>query len=146
MIKHCLLALVAASLISFTASFAAAQDSPNNSQPAQEHGHHHGGLDPAQRTEELTRHLKLTSDQQAKVKDALEAEHSQRATLHQDSSLSREDRHAKMMDIRKNTDAQIRGLLDATQQKKWDEMQAKHEQWHHHEGPEGGSEQAPPQK
>ena len=32
-----------------------------------------------------------------------------------------------MMDIRKSTDDQIRGLLDSTQQKKWDEMQAKHD-------------------
>jgi protein CpxP len=147
MLKPYLLALVAASLISLTVPFAAAQDSSNSGQPAQEHGHRHGGPDPAQRTAELTRHLKLTSDQQAKVKDALESEHSQMAGLHQDSSLSREDRHAKMMDIRKGTDAQIRGLLDATQQKKWDEMQARHEQWGHHQGsPEGGSEQGPPQK
>jgi hypothetical protein len=33
-----------------------------------------------------------------------------------------------MMEIHKNTDGQIRGLLDAAQQKKWDEMQAKREQ------------------
>src|SRR5579863_10170139 len=113
MLKQCLLALAAASLISFTVPFAAAQDSPANGQSAQEHGHRRGGPDPAQRTAELTKHLKLTSDQQAKVKDALESEHSQMESLHQDSSLSREDRHAKMMDIRKGTDAQIRGLLDA---------------------------------
>jgi periplasmic protein CpxP/Spy len=142
MIKHCLLALVAASLISFS-MFAAAQDSQTNDQPAQEHGHRHG-QDPAQRTQELTRHLKLTSDQQAKVKEALESEHSQMESLHSDSSLSQEDRHAKMMDIRKGTDAQIRGLLDPTQQKKWDDMQARREQWGHHQG--GGSEQAPTPK
>ena len=34
-----------------------------------------------------------------------------------------------MMEIRKSGDAQIRALLDSTQQKKWDEMQAKREQW-----------------
>jgi Spy/CpxP family protein refolding chaperone len=145
MLKHSLLALVAASLISFS-MFAAAQDSQTNDQMAQEHGHRRGGPDPAERTAELTKHLKLTSDQQAKVKDALESEHSQMGTLHQDSSLSREDRRAKMMDIRKNTDAQIRSLLDATQQKKFDEMQARREQWHHQGSPEGGSEQGPPQK
>jgi Spy/CpxP family protein refolding chaperone len=150
MLKHCLLAVVAASLISFS-MFAAAQDSQTqdsqtSDQMAQEHGHRRGGPDPAERTAELTKRLKLTSDQQAKVKDALESEHSQMGTLHQDSSLSREDRHAKMMDIRKSTDAQIRGLLDATQQKKFDDMQAKREQWHHQGSPEGGSEQAPPQK
>jgi len=52
-----------------------------------------------------------------------------------------------MMEIRKSTDAQIRGLLDSTQQKKWDEMQAKREQWgqnRHGGAPDGGGQQNPP--
>jgi len=40
-------------------------------------------------------------------------------SLHQDTSLSQQDRHAKMVDIRKATDSQIRELLDSNQQKKW---------------------------
>jgi len=60
---------------------------------------------------------------------ALQSEHSQMESLHQDTSLSQQDRHAKMVDIRKATDSQIRELLDSNQQKKWDEMQAKREQW-----------------
>jgi periplasmic protein CpxP/Spy len=154
MLKQSLLILAAAGLISIAAPFATAQDSPSNSQQAaaaQENGgRHHGYEDPAQRTAELTKKLKLTSDQQPKVKDALQAEHSQMESLHQDSSLSREDRHTKMMEIHKSTDAQIRGLLDADQQKKWDEMQAKREQWmqNRHGGPDAGSGQqsAPPQQ
>jgi periplasmic protein CpxP/Spy len=146
MLKQSLLVLVAASLISITAPFAVAQDSPSNNQqsaPSQEEGHRHHGPDPEQRTQELTKHLKLTSDQQAKVKDALQSEHSQMESLHQDSSLSQDDRRAKMMDIRKSTDAQIRELLDSTQQKKWDEMQAKRADWmqHRHQGaPDAGSD------
>jgi Spy/CpxP family protein refolding chaperone len=158
MLKQSLLVLFAASLISVAAPFAAAQDSPSNdrqsndqqSQPSQQEGHRHHGPDPAQRTEELTRHLKLTSDQQTKVKDALQSEHSQMESLHQDSSLSQDDRRAKMMDIRKGTDAQIRELLDPTQQKKWDEMQAKRGEWmqHRHQGPDSGSDpqSKPPQQ
>src|SRR5580692_5571741 len=148
MIKQSLLILATAGLISI-APFATAQDNPSNNQPsapAQEHGRWHGHEDPAQRTAELTKKLKLTSDQQTKVQDALQSEHSQMESLHQDSSLSQQDRHAKMMDIRKSTDDQIRGVLDATQQKKWDEMQAnKHEGMHNGHGgpPEGG---APPQQ
>jgi periplasmic protein CpxP/Spy len=138
MLKQPLLVLVAAGLISVTAPFAAAQNSPSsNDQQSNDQqssmsqeggGHHHGPPDPAERTRELTKHLKLTSDQQTKVQSALEAEHSQMESLHQDSSLSQQDRRAKMMDIHKATDEQIRGLLDSTQQKKWDEMQAKREQ------------------
>jgi protein CpxP len=158
MLKQSLLVLVAASLISIAAPFAAAQDSQSNGQQSndqqspssQEEGHRHHGPDPAQRTQELTRHLKLTSDQQTKVKDALQSEHSQMESLHQDSSLSREDRRAKMMDVRKGTDAQIRELLDSTQQKKWDEIQAKRGEWmqHRHQGPDSGSDpqSKPPQQ
>jgi hypothetical protein len=67
-------------------------------------------------------------------------------TLHQDSSLSQQDRHTKMMDIHKTGDAQIRALLDSTQQKKWDEMQARREQWGqgHHGPPDAGDRQPPP--
>ena len=129
MLKQCLLVLVAAGAISIAAPFASAQDSPSqNNDQQQEHNRRHG-MDPAQRTQELTKKLKLSTDQQAKVKDALESEHSQMESLHQDSSLSQDDRRAKMMDIRKTTDTQIRGLLDSNQQKKWDEMQAQRGQW-----------------
>src|SRR5271156_2466680 len=146
MMKHSLLILAAAGLISIAAPFATAQDNPSNNQPsAQEHGGWHGHEDPAQRTAELTKKLKLTSDQQTKVQDALQSEHSQMETLHQDSSLSQQDRRAKMMDIRKTNDTQIRALLDSTQQKKWDEMQTKREQWGgRHGAPNGGDQQAPP--
>ena len=150
MLKQCLLILLAIGLVAAAVPFAAAQSSndsaPGNQPPAQANGGwHHGPPDPAERTRELTKHLNLTPDQQTKVQDILQSEHSQMETLHQDSSLSQQDRHAKMMDIRKTSDTQIRALLDSTQQKKWDEMQAKREQWGHngHHG-EGGDHQGPP--
>ena len=150
MIKQSLLILATAGLISI-APFATAQDNPSNNQPsapAQEHGRWHGHEDPAQRTAELTKKLKLTSDQQTKVQDALQSEHSQMESLHQDSSLSQQDRRGKMMEIRKSTDDQIRGLLDADQQKKWDEMQAKREQrmQNRNGGPPNGGSGASPQQ
>ncbi len=152
MIKQSLLVLVAAGLISITAPFAAAQDSPFNNQqssPSQDNSRwRHGPPDPAQRTQELTKQLKLTSDQQTKVQGVFESERSQMESLRQDTSLSQQDRHAKMMEIHKSTDAQIRELLDSTQQKKWDEMQAKREQWmkNRRGGPPdaGSGQQGPP--
>jgi periplasmic protein CpxP/Spy len=148
MLKKYLLVLVAAGLISVAAPFAAAQDSSSNGQqppPSQENGgRHHGPPDPAQRTAELTKQLNLTSDQQAKVQEALQSERSQMESVHQDSSLSQQDRRAKMMEIRKSTDAQIRGLLDSNQQKKWDEMQAKREQWMQNRHSGGSDQQGPP--
>jgi protein CpxP len=158
MFKQRLLILIAAGAIA-TATFAAAQDSQsappqgNDQQgapPMAGNGgwQHHGPPDPAQRTQELTKRLKLTSDQQTKVQEILVAEKSQMESMHQDSSAAPQDRRAKMMDIRKSTDTQIRAVLDSTQQKKWDEMQARREErMQNHRGgmsdPAAG-QQAPP--
>ena len=143
MVKHALLALVVAGLL-YAVSPAAAQDNGSADQqtaPARppEHGHRH--FDPAKRTEMLTKHLKLNSDQQAKVLDIFKSEQSQMESLHSDTSTSQDDRRSKMMEIHKASNDQIRAVLDSNQQKKWDEMQSRHEQWQgHHEGqaPNGG--------
>jgi hypothetical protein len=78
-----------------------------------EHGRGH--FDPAQRTEMLTKHLNLTSDQQSKVLDIFKSEQSQIEAPQTDTSVLPEDRHAKIMEIRKASNDQIRGLLDASQ-------------------------------
>ena len=152
MLKQSLLILAAAGLISIAAPFATAQNNPSPSQSNDQQsptaqnngGRHHGPPDPAERTRELTKHLKLTSDQQTKVQDALVSQRSQMESLHQDASLSQQDRRSKMMEIRKNTDQQIRGLLDSNQQSKWDAMQARREQ--RMQNRRAGEQGAPPQQ
>jgi periplasmic protein CpxP/Spy len=161
MLKKYLLILTAAGAMAML-PFAAAQDSQSNGQgnattndqsapPAQENGggRHHGAMDPERRSAELTKKLNLSSDQQAKVLSALQSEKSQMESVHQDSSLSQQDRHSKMMDIRTATDSQIRGVLNADQQKKFDQMQARREQRMGNRGgaaPDANSAQpAPPQ-
>jgi len=113
--------------------------SPAPNATAPQHWRGRGQFDPAKRTEMLTKQLSLTSDQQQKILDTLKSEQSQMESLRSDSSLSQDDRRAKMMDIHKSTNEQVRGLLNSDQQKKWDEMQSRHEQWGHHQGG-----QAPP--
>jgi Spy/CpxP family protein refolding chaperone len=145
MIKKLMLALTAASLI----SIAVAQDTPSSNQqaappPADNGGRHHGPPDPAQHAQMLAKHLNLTSDQQAKVQEVFTTERSQMESLRGDSSLSQQDRRSKMMDIHNSSDAQVRAVLDSTQQKKWDEMQAKREQWGERRGGPGGDQQGPP--
>jgi periplasmic protein CpxP/Spy len=148
MLKQYLLVLIAAGMILIAAPFVAAQDSSTNDQqsaPARDGGRgRHGPPDPAQRTQELTKQLNLTSDQQPKVQGILQSERSQMESLRQDTSQSQQDRRSKMMDIHKTSDTQIRALLDSTQQKKWDEMQAKHGQWGHNHGQGSGDQQGPP--
>ena len=86
MLKQSMLILAAAGLISIAAPFATAQSNDQQSQPMQDNGgRHHGPPDPVERTKELTKHLKLTSDQQTKVQSALESQRSQMESLHQDS-------------------------------------------------------------
>jgi periplasmic protein CpxP/Spy len=135
MFKRIFAVLMLAALVGVVS--AAAQNSDQQSGPAEGHRRH---FDPQQRTEMLTKQLKLNSDQQAKVLDSLKAEQSQMESLRSDSSLSQDDRRAKMMDIHKQSNDQIRGLLDSNQQKKWDEMQSRHD-WNGHHG--GDSNQGP---
>jgi hypothetical protein len=82
----------------------------------------------------LAKHLNLTSDQQSKVLDILKSEQSQMQSLRSDNSTAPEDRHSKMMDIHKTSSDQIRALLDSDQQKKWDDMESRREQWQGHRG------------
>lgn len=158
MFKHCLLALMIAGLLYAVHPSAVAQDNPGGSQEAPpaggppEHGHGHARMDPAQHAAMLAKRLKLSSDQQAKVEEAFKSEQSQMDSLHSDTSLSDQDRRAKMMDIHKATSDQVRGVLNPDQQKKWDEMQARREermQGHHggEQGPGGdaNSNPQPPQ-
>ena len=145
MVKHCLITLMLAGLTYTALPAAVAQDAGSGNQqqsvpadnqqqaaaPANETGHNHGGrrFDPTRRTEMLTKKLNLNSDQQAKVQDIMKSEQSQMEKIHGDSSLSREDRRSKMMEVHKASNDQLRALLDNDQQKKFDEMQSKREQW-----------------
>jgi len=150
MLKRSFMTLTLASLV-VAASFAMAQNA-DQSAPAQNggqqappggEGHGHMRFDPERRAQMLTKQLKLNSDQQAKVLDVLKSEQSQMQSLRSDTSVSQDDRRSKMMDIHKASSDQIRGLLDANQQKKWDEMQSRREQWQGHRGDMQGTPPPP---
>ena len=136
MLKRGLFAVTLSALIAAASVSALAQDNQSNDQQSApagaqpDHGQAHHHFDPAKRTEMLTKQLKLTSDQQPKVLEILKSEQSQMESLRSDSS--QDDRRSKMMDLRKASNDQIRALLDSTQQKKWDEMQSRHEQRQEH--------------
>jgi protein CpxP len=148
--KHSFLAFALAALVAAASVSVFPQDSESNDQqsaspavqPGQGSMRHH--LDPAKRAEMLTKQLKLTSDQRSKVLETLTSEQSQMENLRSDSSASQEERRSKMIEIRKMSNDQIRALLDSSQQKKWDEMQSRREQWkgHHQDSQAPG---APPE-
>ena len=70
-----------------------------------------------QRLQRMTQALNLSDDQQQKIKPILENESTQMQSLRADTSLSQEDRMAKMKQIRENTSSQINPILNADQQK-----------------------------
>lgn len=131
MLKHWLMALTLAGFACTVTVSAIAQDNGSDqaAQSGEQHGYGHRHFDPEKRTQMLTKELKLTADQQPKVLDIMKSEQSQMESLHSDSSMSQDDRRSKMMDIHKASNDQIRGLLDADQQKKFDAMQSRHDHW-----------------
>ena len=104
-----------------------AQDAQQNTPDAQ--GEHRGqgrgrgmGMSPEAQLDHMSQMLNLTDDQKAKIKPILEDSSKQMQQLRQDTSLSREDRRAKMQQIHESTMSQVRPILNPDQQKKLDEM------------------------
>lgn len=127
--KHFLITLIFAGVITAGGTLAGAQENGGNDQPSNAagmQGQHPGHFDPARRTEMLTRALHLSSDQQSKVQGILQSEQSQMESLRSDSSTPQQDRRARMMEIHKASNDQIRALLDSNQQRKFDMMQSRH--------------------
>lgn len=132
MLKNLAITLALASLIyGITPSVAQDSTAPaqQSNQPPGPPARRHGNFDPARRADMLAKHLQLNSDQQTKVLDILKSTQSEMEGLRSDTSTSRDEKRTKMMEIRKNSDDQIRGLLDSDQQKKWDQMQSRRQQW-----------------
>jgi hypothetical protein len=79
----------------------------------------------------LSTQLNLTSDQQTKVKTALEDQHTQAMNIVQDNSLQREDKIQKIHALRETTITKVRTALNGDQQKKFDVMVQQMEQREH---------------
>ena len=83
----------------------------------------HRPMTPADQLARMTKQLKLTDEQQAKIKPILEEQHQKMMDLRQDTSMTREDRFAKFREIRKESLEKIKPVLTPEQQKKWEEIQ-----------------------
>jgi periplasmic protein CpxP/Spy len=76
----------------------------------------------------LTRQLNLTKDQQNKIKPILQDQRKQMMALRQDTSVPRDQKRAKFMEIRKNTTQQIEANLTPDQVTKFKQIQQQREQ------------------
>lgn len=100
-------------------------------------------MSPEERLERLSKELDLTDDQKAKLKPIFEAEADKMKALREDTSMSREDRRAKMMEIQQKSSEDIKAVLTKDQQKKYDEMR---QRMMERRGPGGPAGEKPPEK
>ncbi|HET7100554.1 MAG TPA: hypothetical protein VFJ52_05335 [Terriglobia bacterium] len=85
--------------------------------------HMRGPMTPADQLARLTKQLKLTDEQQAKIKPILEEQHNKMMDLRQDTSMSREDRFARFREVRQDSLEKIKPILTPEQQKQWEKIQ-----------------------
>ncbi len=78
--------------------------------------------------EALTDRLKLSADQQEKIKPILEERNKSMMDLRNDQSSSQEDRMAKMMKIRTDSNDKIKAVLTDDQKTEFDKMNAEMQQ------------------
>jgi len=84
----------------------------------------------------LTEKLNLTDDQKAKLKPILQDQMQQMKTVREDSSLSQEQKRAKMKSIHESLHDQINTVLTPEQQAKFKQM--RQEQMEKHKGMKEG--------
>jgi periplasmic protein CpxP/Spy len=72
---------------------------------------------------DIAKILDLTDDQKAKALPILDAQRQQIIALVQDTTLSPDDRRAKIKAVRDNTASQLKAILTPDQFQKWQRMQ-----------------------
>ena len=98
--------------------------------------HHHNEMSADQHLQMLSEKLNLTDDQQAKLKPVLQDNMQQIKTVREDSSLSQEQKHAKLKSIHDSMHDQINAVLTPEQQAKFKQM--RQEQTDKHQGMKEG--------
>lgn len=97
------------------------QTTPATPPPAGEHGPEHKGHR-GDRLKMLAEKLDLSDDQKAKIKPIIEDEVKSAKAVHEDASLDRKAKWAKIEEIRKAHREQIKALLTPDQVKKLEEL------------------------
>ena len=99
------------------------------------------GGNPEQQLNRLAEQLNLTAEQKGKIAPILKEQGEKMRALRDDQNLSREDRAAKLQEIRKEANAKIKPILTEEQARKWEEIQQRQGQ---RRGQRSGGE--PPQR
>ena len=83
---------------------------------------HRGPLSPDEELQHLTESLKLSSDQQTKVKPILVSRREQLTAIRADRSLSGEGKSAKMKALDEDANRKLMAVLNAEQKPKYEAM------------------------
>lgn len=88
-----------------------------------------------ERGEKFAKELNLTPEQQTELKQIRESSREQFKAIKSDSSLTADQKKAKMKELRKSTNEQMMSKLNPDQQTKFKEMRKEHR--HHGRGHKG---------
>ncbi|HWG51552.1 MAG TPA: hypothetical protein VN669_17765 [Candidatus Acidoferrales bacterium] len=91
-----------------------------------------------ERGEKFAKALNLTPEQQTELKQIRESSREQFKAIKNDSSLTADQKKAKMKELRKSTNEQMMSKLNPDQQAKFKEMRKEHR--HHGRGHKGGQD------
>jgi periplasmic protein CpxP/Spy len=125
-------------LVLLAAGLTFAQTSQESQAPTPDKhaGMHHNGDDADQHLQMLSDKLNLTDDQKAKIKPVFQGQMQQMNAVREDSSLSQEQKRAKMKSIHESLHDQINAVLTPEQQAKFEQL--RQEQMEKHKGMKEG--------
>ncbi len=86
-------------------------------------GSRHGVMDPDEQLARMTTRYSLTAEQQDQLKPILVSQQHQMQELRKDTSLSSEDRMAKMQTIRSDSNTKIKAVLNDDQKTQFEQDQ-----------------------
>lgn len=98
------------------------QANGENSQSMDQGRMHHGPMSPDQELSHLTKALDLSSDQQSQLKPVLQDRHDQLMQIHQDASISRQDKMTKMKTLDNDSNTKVEAILNSEQKTKYEKM------------------------
>lgn len=129
----CTIALSGLLALGVSAAAASAQDSSmqqggsmqQGSMQGPGGGHHGGMMDPDEQLAHMTKRYNLTADQQSQLKPILADQQQQMMQMHSDTSMSRQDKMAKMQSMHQDSAQKIGAILTPDQKAKFDKDQAR---------------------
>jgi hypothetical protein len=95
-------------------------------------------MTPDEQLDRMTKRYNLSADQQMQIKPILANQQQQMMSLRQDSSMSRDDKMAKMKSIREDSSTKIQAVLNDTQKKQFADDQQKMQERMQQRGGGGG--------